>query len=145
MVVFIAAEEGGEKKIGVDMIMEKGKLEEVISFVLDRVLRHRNRRISIDFHRFQGVRVMLWVEVKARFLSGGQERAGLLGRLRGFQSLLRHGGRDLLAGSQARGSPSCEAVEVQRPALPQRLPQQGHQLHRAGAGVHGLHPGAVMI
>ena len=30
VVVFIAAEEGGEKKIGVDMIMEKGKLEEAI-------------------------------------------------------------------------------------------------------------------
>lgn len=54
--VFIAAEEGGEKKIGVDMIMEKGKLEEVISFVLDRVLRHRNpgfQSISIDFRAFE--------------------------------------------------------------------------------------------
>ena len=28
MVVFIAAEEGGEKNIGVDKVLEKGKLEE---------------------------------------------------------------------------------------------------------------------
>jgi len=33
VVVFIAAEEGGEKNIGVDKVLEKGKLEEAGNFM----------------------------------------------------------------------------------------------------------------
>jgi len=32
-VVFIAAEEGGEKNVGVDKVLEKGKLEEAGNFM----------------------------------------------------------------------------------------------------------------
>ena len=31
VVVFIAAEEGGEKNVGVDKVLEKGKLEEAVA------------------------------------------------------------------------------------------------------------------